>query len=112
MGAFSRLFATIAERWPQASKCLDEYERLLAPIKKDYLDFVRVRNHSISHDPELMEEPIHFHEDLMQPTMDLDEMIYFGSFFNPSELSVIDNNNWGYSPAPANWNVEFDFDIV
>lgn len=40
MNTFPRFFATVAERWPAASRCLDEYERLLAPIKKEVADFL------------------------------------------------------------------------
>ncbi|KAH7117887.1 GAL4-like transcription factor-like protein [Dendryphion nanum] len=40
MGRFSRFFATIAERWPAATRCLDEYVRLLTPIKKEYEEFL------------------------------------------------------------------------
>jgi hypothetical protein len=40
MDTFSRFFATVAERWPAASRCLEEYERLLAPIRKEVTEFL------------------------------------------------------------------------
>ncbi|KAF2248493.1 hypothetical protein BU26DRAFT_336140 [Trematosphaeria pertusa] len=40
MSTFSKCFLTIAERWTAATRCLEEYERLLAPIKKEYADFL------------------------------------------------------------------------
>lgn len=38
---FARCFSIIAERWPAATGCLEEFERLLTPIKKDYENFLR-----------------------------------------------------------------------
>jgi hypothetical protein len=40
MTIFSSFFSIIAERWPAASRCLEEYERLLVPVKKEYVDFL------------------------------------------------------------------------
>ena len=114
MRSFSRLFATIAERWPAASKCLDEYERLLAPVKKDYLDFIaqRARTQSFSHETPILDNLAGLHGDLMDPAMHLDDMFNFGSFFHPSEVSPAGENNWLYSPVPENWNAEFDFEMT
>lgn len=47
MSTFSKFFATIAERWPAAVRCLEEYDRLLVPIKKEYMDYLlqKANNH-------------------------------------------------------------------
>lgn len=40
MRIFSKCFSSIAERWSAAKQCLDEYARLLAPIKREYEEFL------------------------------------------------------------------------
>lgn len=112
MESFSRLFSTMAERWPAASRCLEEYERLLAPVRKDYHDFVtqRVRTHSISQETSDLNPMTGFSGGLMDPIIDLDDMFNFGSFFHPSGSSAAEHS-WLYSPVPTNWNTEFDFEM-
>jgi hypothetical protein len=113
MGSFSRLFSTMAERWPAATRCLEEYERLLAPVKKDYHDFVtqRARTQSISHGTADLGPMAGFSGDLLDPITDLDDMFNFGSFFHPSGYSTTSEHSWLYSPVPTNWNTEFDFEM-
>jgi hypothetical protein len=112
MASFSRLFSTMAERWPAASRCLEEYERLLAPVKKDYVDFVahRARTHSISQGTGDYENLVGFSGELIDPIINLDEMFNFGSFFQP-DSSTVAEHGWLYSPVPTNWNTEFDFEM-
>jgi hypothetical protein len=110
MSSFSRLFSTMAERWPAASRCLEEYERLLAPVRKDYAEFVmqQTRTQSIpyaSADPERLGDL----DDLVDPASNLDEIFDYGSFFHPAESSQATEHSW--YPVPINWNTEFDFEI-
>jgi hypothetical protein len=44
MSVFSKFFSIISERWPAATRCLEEYERLLEPIKREYLDLSRSKH--------------------------------------------------------------------
>jgi hypothetical protein len=48
MSLFSKFFSTITERWPAAARCLEEYERLLEPIKAEYLDHANSKQKSLS----------------------------------------------------------------
>jgi hypothetical protein len=113
MASFSRLFSTMAERWPAASRCLEEYERLLAPVKKDYVDFItqRARTRSFSHGTSDLSTLVGFPEELMDPVTNLDEMFNFGSFFHPAGSSTVEEHSWLYSQVPTNWNAEFDFEM-
>jgi hypothetical protein len=110
MESFSRLFMTMAERWPAASRCLEEYDRLLAPVRKDYVDFItqHARTQSISFAPNDISGALISQEDAVT---DLDDMFNFGSFFNPPGSLVAEEHSWLYSPVPTNWNTEFDFDV-
>lgn len=40
MHMFSKCFSRIAERWTASERCLEEYERLLPPIRNDYMEFL------------------------------------------------------------------------
>jgi len=88
------------------------YERLLAPVKQDYIDFItqRAQTRSISQGTADLETMVVFPEELMEPVTNLDEMFNFGSFFHPSGSSILAEHSWLYSPVPANWNTEFDFE--
>lgn len=103
----------MAERWPAASRCLEEYERLLAPVKLDYASFVtrRAQMQSISHGAGEYANLVGFSGELIDPLINLDDMFQFGSFFQPSGSSTVAEHDWLYSPVPTNWNTEFDFEM-
>ncbi|KAL1913507.1 hypothetical protein Sste5344_000469 [Sporothrix stenoceras] len=90
MQAFSRFFATVAERWPAASRCLDEYERLLAPVKRDYVDFlVQVAHEAQAAQDREMETQAQAVSDIDTSAfadVDLDEALTLSTFFNASAL--------------------------
>ncbi|RDW65963.1 hypothetical protein BP6252_09598 [Coleophoma cylindrospora] len=113
MRSFSQLFATMAERWPAAERCLEEYERLLTPVKKDYLEFIsqRARSQSISHVPDDFVDLVTLQDDVLDQTTNLDSMFNFGSFFHLEGSSAVEEYNSLYPPVPINWNAEFHFDI-
>ncbi|KAF2095124.1 hypothetical protein NA57DRAFT_68117 [Rhizodiscina lignyota] len=82
MSAFSRLFATVAERWPAASRCLEEYERLLAPVKKDFVDFLVQKARRLSEQASTIDElvgPIGIDD-----ATSLEDALNFGTLFNAS----------------------------
>lgn len=110
ISCFSRLFTTIAERWPAASRCLEEFERLMVPVKREYIDYTvqKARNapqgpsyHQIS---TFGDEP----EDL---TMDSSAWQLDNTNFGP----LLTTGIWDHeSPelalsVPLDWNAEFDF---
>ncbi|CAL5871860.1 uncharacterized protein PFLUO_LOCUS6114 [Penicillium psychrofluorescens] len=105
---FSRLFTTIAERWPAASRCLEEFERLMAPVKREYIDYTIQTARNISQDSPYGR---------IQAFGDNDDMTYCSAW----QLDSIDFGPllapglWDYeSPElslafPIDWNAEFDF---
>ncbi|CAK7198838.1 hypothetical protein SEUCBS139899_001505 [Sporothrix eucalyptigena] len=119
MQAFSRFFATVAERWPAASRCLEEYERLLAPIKREYAEFLVQEAQAIQDTLEATSLSLDLHTGL--PDFDLDEALKLGTFFNASALEL---DQWGGGMTSNNlsstgfahahgalmdWNEEFSF---
>ena len=109
MNAFSRFFATVAERWPAASRCLDDYEKLLAPVKKDYTDFIVQEALRVSERSSLIENidnPVD-----LESAMNLDEAINFATFFNATTGPGMEETLGYYSYAPVDWNAEFNFGV-
>jgi hypothetical protein len=99
MNTFSRFFAIISERWAAASRCLEEYERLLAPIKREYLDLSRSKT---KHVP--------------QPTpnfgTELDELYNSWAICNSSTTTYSPDLLSGYAySAPSQWRREFNLDL-
>lgn len=109
MSCFSRLFATMAERWPAASRCLEEYERLLAPVKKEYIDFIVKQAQSVPVQPPNFDNLVGFQDELNGSELELDDMFNFGSFFRPAGPATFEERTWLYDAVPINWNAEFDF---
>lgn len=109
ISCFSRLFTTIAERWPAASRCLEEFERLMIPVKREYVDYTvqKARNAPQG-------APYHHiatfgdGEDL---TMDSSAWQLDNTNFGP----LLTTGIWDHeSPelalsVPLDWNAEFDF---
>jgi hypothetical protein len=109
MNTFSRFFATVVERWPAASRCLEEYERLLAPVKKDYTDFLAQEALRISEETSTIEDLVT--SVAMNPVHDLEEALKFGAFFNftaPGLEETLGYNLYG----PMDWNEEFNFGVL
>lgn len=109
MQAFSRFFATVAERWPAASRCLDEYERLLAPVKRDYVDFLVQAAHEAqaAQDREAeTQAQTQTGTDSETATafadIDLDEALTLSTFFNASALELADHSAPLYGSGSGN----------
>lgn len=106
MMSFSRFFSTISERWPAATRCLQEYERLLGPIKKEYSDFVlhraRIFNEQSSMDAYTM-------GDYLGDAADLDESFAFWEVSNPFIGFTGNDPIDTYTYPPYDWNAEFGF---
>ncbi|CAA9963435.1 GAL4 transcription factor [Pyrenophora teres f. maculata] len=114
MNVFSKCFLSISERWAAAKRCYEEYERLLLPVKKEYLEYLELKPtfHSppLSHatsDPSSMYEYQVTHPALAQ----VDEY-QFWTIFNPTTSTTDATDPLGsansYCP-PRDWNAEFSF---
>ncbi|KIV92823.1 hypothetical protein PV10_04089 [Exophiala mesophila] len=103
---FSRVFSTISERWPAATRCLQEYDRLLSPIKRKYSDFLLQERgaqfHRLGHDPE--NDPTEILGDVLGFTDTMNFMPPLEPFMDISATSVDP-----YAFIPHDWDAEFDF---
>ncbi|KAF2736213.1 hypothetical protein EJ04DRAFT_172562 [Polyplosphaeria fusca] len=110
MAVFSRFFATIAERWPAAARCLDEYERLLAPMKKEYLDFLVQKS---SNAPKTAISIGEVAPDLYNYQTTLDDAFNYWTAFNPATTAdATDTLGAFYSfPVGHDWNTEFNLNF-
>lgn len=111
MDCFARFFETIAERWPAAKRCLEEYEKLLEPIKKEYLDYVMQKTNHISQQSPILGNVV---DGLYNypSTTDLDGALSFWSTFNPATTADTLNSLDAFSyNVPNDWNTEFNFNF-
>lgn len=102
METFSRFFATVAERWPAASRCLEEYERLLGPIKQEVAEF-------LAHSPSTMPDNLVSWEPGTDTGSFLEEALNFNTFFNMMTPGLGDTVG-GYLSTPMDWD-DFSFDF-
>lgn len=106
MEMFSRFFATVAERWPAASRCLEEYERLLSPVKQEFVEFLAREALRIAEEASSMNKLVASVG--MDPVHDLD--LNFGTFFNAASLGM--EQTLTYNPyIPMDWHEEFNFGV-
>lgn len=109
MNTFSRFFATVAERWPAASRCLEEYERLLAPVKKDFIDFVVQKARRLSEQTSSIDDLVGSIG--MDAATGLEEALNLGTLFSANG-SGTDESLGFHSYVPLDWNAEFDFGMT
>lgn len=111
---FAKCFFSIAERWGAAKRCFEEFERLLAPIKKEYLEFLSQK--ASLHRPTIHPASSTSDSYYTYPTLDqapaaaqIDEAYNFWSVFNPT--TTTDNTETmgalPYNMPPRDWNAEF-----
>ncbi|KAJ4524649.1 hypothetical protein HRR75_000239 [Exophiala dermatitidis] len=107
MMCFSRFFSTISERWPAATRCLHEYERLLGPVKKEYSEFLEQRSRLL--DEQLSMNAYSVDGYLGHNGLDDIDSFAFWEVSNPfidfTGDDLIDN----YTYPPYDWNAEFGF---
>lgn len=108
IACFSRLFATIAERWPGASRCLEEFERLVAPVKREYIDYTVQKARNISQDA--LYDDVAFGD--ADPTLNsawLLDNANFEPFFAPGfwDQESVDS----LFTVPMDWTAEFGFSL-
>ena len=106
MSYFSRFFSTISERWPAADRCLQEYERLLGPIKKEYSDFVLGQSQNIAQQQSMNELPI---SEAFGHTVTISDSFHFWPDFNPYIGTEGADPVDMYPHVPYDWNDEFGF---
>ncbi|KAF2678147.1 hypothetical protein K458DRAFT_446578 [Lentithecium fluviatile CBS 122367] len=111
MDHFSRCFSTIAERWTAATRCQEEYERLLAGIKEEYREFLAQRTSFVSHSH--LAAPMTDTTGLYTyPVSDMDD-INFWTVFNPTTATeTIETFNASTYKVPYDWNEEFSLEFV
>jgi hypothetical protein len=111
MDVFGKCFSSIAERWAAAKRCLEEYKRLLPPIKKEYADFL-AQKVSLAPTPQpvaAIGAPMYSYPRENPAPADIDEAFNFWNVFNPTTASVINEplSAHIYNSAPRDWNAEF-----
>lgn len=113
MKVFSYFFSTVSERWPAASRCLEEYERLLEPTKHQYLSYLNEKEwRSMQGMSPLLDQPNSVHSIPPMATTELDDAFNYYETFNPVITSV--NGDALSSPMfapPHDWNSEFNFNF-
>ncbi|KAF1847512.1 GAL4-like transcription factor-like protein [Cucurbitaria berberidis CBS 394.84] len=114
MHVFAKCFSSIAERWTAAKRCLDEYERLLIPIKKEYMEF-------LSQQATLSPLPLRANASMTAGLFDyaapaptpapaeIDEAYQFWSVFNPTVTTTDTEalSAYVFNVPPRDWNTEF-----
>ncbi|EXJ92802.1 hypothetical protein A1O3_01356 [Capronia epimyces CBS 606.96] len=106
MMCFSRFFSTISERWPAATRCLQEYERLLGPIKKEYSEFLLQRASLFNQQSPMRAYPV---GDYLGDAIGLDESFAFWEVSNPFIDFAGNDSIDTYAYPPYDWNAEFGF---
>ncbi|KAF1961990.1 GAL4-like transcription factor-like protein [Byssothecium circinans] len=110
MGSFSTCFAAIAERWTVAGRCLEEYQRELAGIKKEYLDFLAQKASLVPQmPPSPMGEAMGRLYTYSVPPPD-DEALNFWNVFTTTADTLETLQAMTYN-TPNDWNAEFDLNL-
>lgn len=108
MRRFTESFQNISERWTAAKRCLEEYERLLAPVKQGYQEYLahKALQARIS---EVRGEIIYNNSYF---TDQMDDTVNSWSMFNPTASSTTSDPLSALSyNAPYDWHTEFDLDF-
>lgn len=111
MGNFSACFLVIAERWEVAKRCLEEYQRELAVIKKEYMDFLTQKAAIVPPITPTREAVAGFYT---YPNK-IDEscsMKYWNVFNTATTEDATDLLPAGPYNIPNDWNQEFNFNFV
>lgn len=114
LARFSRFFTTIVERWPSASRCLEEFERLAAPVKREYVDYTvqKARNMSNDGSPDRIAVLGEHTNDLPPDSpWQLDDLINFGPLMAPELWNPEASSELSFT-VPSDWNAEFDFGMI
>jgi hypothetical protein len=105
MGRFSICFLAIAERWTVARRCLEDYERELVGIKREYVDFLEQR---MRDEPRLPPTPMSNPAEALDsnPQPDTAEALDFREVFNSP--TTVDTTDTLPTDVPIDWTAAFD----
>ena len=105
ISVFSSFFSTIAERWPASLRCLQEFERLMVPVRQKYIDFTqnRARTNSLSSGPLTVGR----NDDGTAG----DEWIYTSTLFPQGAFNMDELSELAFT-IPSDWGMEFDLGII
>ncbi|KAF9891707.1 hypothetical protein FE257_003719 [Aspergillus nanangensis] len=101
---FSRLFSTISERWRAVSRCLEEFNRLVVPIKQSFAEFVTQRNDDLLQ--LTMQDPSGSASRIAFDTVDYQD---FTPILNPFLTGLEESWVFPTTVMPDDWDVEFGF---
>ena len=103
ISVFSNFFSTIAERWPASLRCMEEFNRLMIPIRQKYIDFTQNR---VPTNDSLSSEPLIVGRDLGGTAMSGGEWVHFPQgAFSMDELGELTFT------IPSDW-AEFDLGFI
>lgn len=114
MRTFSKCFSSISERWAAAKRCLEEYERLLVPIRKEYMEFLDQKvqlQQPMMHTASMTDDMYGYPSIGPAPApAEIDEAVIYYSVFNPT-TTTSDNIEPAGGPmlynVPQDWTMEF-----
>jgi hypothetical protein len=110
ISVFSKEFTATAERWPAASRCLEEFEKLMVPVKRKFIDFAlneaRMISNEMAANPSLTVD-----EEALQPALYSDELMDFQSLFPHDVFNTQDPLGIPFT-IPSDWGIEFDFGMI
>ncbi|KAJ4983210.1 fungal specific transcription factor [Stagonosporopsis vannaccii] len=112
MNVFAECFRSISERWTAATRCLEEYERSLAPVKKEYMDLyaskasIKVLTVPQAINPATCSSGVH--DELGHVRTDMGGLSYW-NMFNPTATSepIEPLTPYAHTATPRDWNTEF-----
>lgn len=118
MHVFSKCFLSISERWSAARRCYEEYERLLLPVKAEYLEYLEQKTslhppsfHKAKSDASSVSE----YQIPPSGLTEVDEAYQFWTIFNPTTSTVDGTDPVGTYPyinlPPQDWNAEFSLNV-
>lgn len=113
MNIFAECFRSIRERWTAATLCLEEYERSLAPFKKEYVDLyaskASARKLIVPQAAALATCDPTIHDSMGSMSAEVGANISHWSLFNPPTTSepIEPLNAYAYTTTPRDWNAEF-----
>ncbi|KAF2487703.1 fungal-specific transcription factor domain-containing protein [Neohortaea acidophila] len=97
--SFPRFFTTIAERWPAAARCSEEYDRLLGPIQEEFSNFVR-RSEASTWASALSDNS----DGAMEIRPDLSDSL------NTWPMMYTSMHSAGFDSIDPSWSVPYDWD--
>ncbi|KAF1357202.1 hypothetical protein EJ07DRAFT_129527 [Lizonia empirigonia] len=112
MNVFAECFRSIRERWTAATRCLEEYERTLAPVKKEYMDLyaskASITELTVPQPATPMMCSPTFHDVSGLVSTEGGGLSHW-NLFNPTARSepIEPLNAYTYTTTPRDWNAEF-----